>query len=144
MVSDPAIGKADYFITMTCNPQWPEIQNQLQKRYHETAENSPDIVARVFRLKLKALMQEIKGEKGKDGIFGQLVGSVIAIEFQKRGLPHAHILLMMADKHKIKTPAQIDRCIEARIPNPKTQILENKTIVAHNIHRPCDKTSDCW
>ena len=40
-----------------------------------------DIVARVFNLKLKALIQEIDG-----GIFGRCVARVHTIEYQKRGL----------------------------------------------------------
>lgn len=46
-------GKPDLFITMTCNPKWPEIQEALLPG--QTANDRPDIVDRVFRLKLKAL-----------------------------------------------------------------------------------------
>jgi len=34
-------GKPDLFITMTCNPNWPEIKNNLVKGEH--AENRPDL-----------------------------------------------------------------------------------------------------
>jgi hypothetical protein len=46
-------GKPDLFITMTCNPQWREIQEALLPGQQAT--DRPDIVARVFRLKLAAL-----------------------------------------------------------------------------------------
>ncbi|XP_021730838.1 uncharacterized protein LOC110697766 [Chenopodium quinoa] len=42
-------GKPDLFITMTCNPNWPEIKQELAAR--EEAQNKPDIVSRVFRAK---------------------------------------------------------------------------------------------
>ena len=40
----------DFFITFTCNPQWPEIQNSLLPG--QQANDRPDIVARVFKQKL--------------------------------------------------------------------------------------------
>ena len=148
MVGDPDIGKADYFITMTCNPLWPEIQDQLKKEpYHESAENRPDLICRVFRLKLKALMRELlgqKGQKAKAGIFGEVVAHVYAIEFQKRGLPHAHILLIMAKKHKITTAAQIDRCVSASIPDPENELLEYPAVGMFMVHHPCHPGSVCW
>ena len=56
--------KPDLFITMTCNPLWQDIQLALE--VGQTAQDRPDIVARVFRLKLSALQDEIF----KKGIFG--------------------------------------------------------------------------
>jgi len=45
-------GKPDFFITVTCNPKWPEIQKEL--REGQSPSDIPDIVSRIFRLKLKA------------------------------------------------------------------------------------------
>ncbi|KAL0383214.1 UNVERIFIED_CONTAM: hypothetical protein Scaly_0608700 [Sesamum calycinum] len=43
------IGPPDFFITFTCNPNWPrELLNLLDQR----TEDRPDIVARIFRMKL--------------------------------------------------------------------------------------------
>ena len=50
--------KPDYFITFTCNPLWPEIQNELKP--HQTASSRPDIVVRVFQLKLKGLIDDLR------------------------------------------------------------------------------------
>ena len=44
-------GKPDFFVTFTCNPRWQEITDALFPG--QTAENQQDIVARVFKLKLK-------------------------------------------------------------------------------------------
>ena len=50
-------GKPDYFITFTANPTWPEIANNLAPGEH--AVNRPDLVARVFQLKLRALLADL-------------------------------------------------------------------------------------
>ena len=59
-------GKPDLFITMTANPQWPEITSALPEGSHWT--HHPDIVARVFNLKLMAMISLIVKKK----IFGDV------------------------------------------------------------------------
>ena len=53
-------GKPDYFITMTANPAWTEVITEL--RTGETAANRPDLVARVFRIKLQVLLDKLLKE----------------------------------------------------------------------------------
>nr|GEZ40291.1 helicase [Tanacetum cinerariifolium] len=43
---------------------------------------------------------------------------VYVIGFQKRGLPHAHILLWLEEHCKCKTPAEIDDMISTEFPSP--------------------------
>ena len=50
-------GKPDLFVTFTCNPKWPEIQNALLEP--QLAADRPDLCARVFKLKLESLMSDI-------------------------------------------------------------------------------------
>ena len=50
-------GKPDLFITMTANPQWPEIAGAIPARSHWT--HHPDIVARVFSMKLQSMLDTI-------------------------------------------------------------------------------------
>ena len=88
-------GKPDLFITFTCNPKWEEITKHLKQ--HQTAADRPDIVARVFQIKLQELLKDIV--KGK--IFGTVTAIMHVIEFQKRGLPHAHILLILESADKL-------------------------------------------
>ena len=40
-------GKPDLFITMTCNPKWPEIQEAMKMFPHMTSYDCPDIICRV-------------------------------------------------------------------------------------------------
>ena len=74
------LGKPSLFITMTCNPAWDEIRMALLPG--QKPEDRPDIVARVFHVKLRKLMDDIT----KNGVFGRTVGILEVIEFQKRGM----------------------------------------------------------
>jgi len=105
-------GKPDLFVTVTCNPQWPEIQNELTN-----VKNSEKLtlIARVFKIKLKAIMHDIL----KDHIFGIVKAYMYVIEFQKRGLPHAHILLILENESKPRNSDDYDSLVSAQIPDPK-------------------------
>ena len=52
-------GKPHLFITFTCNVQWPEIQSSIFEG--QTANDRPDIVCRVFQLKLNELIGHSRG-----------------------------------------------------------------------------------
>ena len=56
-------GNPSLFITFACNPHWPEIKAKLFPR----ACNRPDLIARVFKRKLKVLMDLLT----KHCIFGK-------------------------------------------------------------------------
>ena len=109
------LGKPDLFVTFTCNPNWPEITEALLPG--QQAKDRPDIISRVFKNKLKSLMADLV----KDDIFGKCVAHVYVIEFQKRGLPHAHILIWLSHSCKIKTADDVDSIISAELPpDPET------------------------
>lgn len=59
------------------------------------------------------------------------------IEFQKRGLPHTHITLTLANDDKPVTPEQIDEIICAEIPGIDVDPLSYETIVRCMLHGPC-------
>ncbi|GBO42861.1 hypothetical protein AVEN_275278-1 [Araneus ventricosus] len=85
-------GRPDLFISFTCNPQWKEITDELMLR--QKSHDRHDLIGRVFHLKLKSLTNLI--DKGK--IFGTTRCFMYIVEWQKRGLPHAHILLRLQEK----------------------------------------------
>ena len=120
-------GKPDFFITMTANPAWPEILANL--RPGETAANRPDLVARVFRAKLRKLIQVLT----KDHYLGRAVGWTFVVEFQKRGLPHAHILLIVRSEDKPTTASMIDELVSAEIPDPISQPSLYRLVDTHMV-----------
>ena len=79
-------GKLDLFITMTCNLGWEEIQNELLPT--QTAQDRPDLLARVFKLKF----EELKDDIVVKGVLGRVIVYVQVFEFQK-GVYHMHTCL---------------------------------------------------
>lgn len=124
-------GKPDLFITMTANPSWPEIASNL--RPGETGANHPDLTTRVFRLKLRALMDDLV----KSGVMGRAVAFTWAVEFQKRGFPYAHILLVLQDADKPRTPTDVDTLVSAELPDPVTQPALHAAVCKHMRHGLC-------
>ena len=124
-------GKPDIFLTMTANPKWPEIQENLLP--HQTASDRPDIVSRVFHLKLKELLHDVL----QSHVLGHVTAYVYTIEFQKRGLPHAHMVLFLADADKPRTAQDVDRLVSAEIPDPHLQPEFHDTVKRHMMHGPC-------
>ncbi|KAL7106007.1 hypothetical protein ACP275_07G083500 [Erythranthe tilingii] len=87
------IGFPSLFITITCNPQWSEIQRALSDVY--------------------------------------------TIEFQKRGLPHAHILIWLHNEDEPKKSKDIDKIICAEIPDKVTDRKIYDLVEKYMIHGPC-------
>jgi hypothetical protein len=104
-------GRPDLFVTFTCNPNWPEIRENLD--YCRAPNERPDLVTRIFKHKLQAMLHEFVD----DGILGDVKAYTYVVEWQKRGLPHAHILLILDEKSKIRSPIDIDRIVCAEIPS---------------------------
>lgn len=129
------IGTPDLFITFTANPNWPEVLENLNPG--ETPADRPDIVARVFKIKLAALLKELV----ECGVLGKVIAYVYTIEFQKRGLPHAHILLTLAAEHKFTSAERIDRHVSAEIPSEETNPRLREIILRCMTHGPCGRNS---
>jgi hypothetical protein len=53
-------GPPDLLVTFTCNPKWPEIQLMLDEGGNQKPAERSDIAVRVFMMKLKELMHDIK------------------------------------------------------------------------------------
>ncbi|XP_018368319.1 PREDICTED: uncharacterized protein LOC108764532, partial [Trachymyrmex cornetzi] len=92
-------GKPDLFITMTCNPNWREIRENLLPNPADRSD--------------------------------------ICAQFQKRGLPHIHLLVTLKQNYKILNPEAVDKFISAEIPNPDKNANLHNVVMKHMIHGPC-------
>ena len=102
-------GRPSFFVTMTCNAKWKEIIDALPNGLK--AHECPDIVARVFNIKLKSFLDDVL----KKNVLGKVKAYTYVIEFQKRGLPHAHILLIMKESDRPKSADQYDVAVTAEL-----------------------------
>ena len=80
----------------------------------------------------------------KNEIFGKVISNISVIEFQKRGLPHAHILLILEKEDKPKNTDDYDKIISAEIPDITINKNLYETITKFNIHIPCNHKSYCF
>ncbi|XP_058741706.1 uncharacterized protein LOC131614094 [Vicia villosa] len=126
------IGFPDLFITFTCNPMWPEVKRLLHPMRFQP-HDCPDIISRVFKIKLDELLFDLT----KKHVLGRVVAYIYTIEFQKRGLPHAHILLFMHPQSKYPTPEVINNIISAEIPSKEDDVELYNLVKRHMIHGPC-------
>lgn len=151
-------GYPDLFVTFTCNHKWPELTRYFTK-FNFKSEDRADMICRIFKIKLDRLVKDIK----KGNIFGRvkaglfcilrsifswsfvkftkntyLIFAVIyTIEFQKRGLPHAHILVFLHAGSKYKTAADIDKVICAEIPDKSLDPELYEIVSTSMLHGPC-------
>ncbi len=121
-------GGGDLFITMTANPHWPEIKDALL--FNQAPSTRPDLITRVFHAKLHSLIYDIK-----HGLLGEAAGFLYTIEFQKRGLPHAHIIVFLKPHAKLCTPGQVDSLLSSEFPENNPELLE--LIKKFMVHGPC-------
>ncbi|XP_076068345.1 uncharacterized protein LOC143040798 [Oratosquilla oratoria] len=108
--------KAYYFITFTMNPNWKELRSAMDKTgsFDTHPCERPDLVSRIFKLKVDNLMYDLTQKH----IFGRVKANLYSIEWQKRGLPHVHILLWMEER---VTADAVEKLISAEIPDKKTE-----------------------
>lgn len=83
--------------------------------------------------------------------FGKAISHVYVIEFQKRGLPHMHLLITLAKECRLFSPGEVDKIISAQLPDPEvfyrinfilTLLLKTDPelfdlVKRHMVHGPC-------
>jgi hypothetical protein len=121
------LGNPTFFVTVTANPKWPEITSKLRpgQNFHDI----PMVVVRVFHAKLKCIISALSTMFPN---VGPPVYKIFVIEFQKRGLPHAHILLKF--KSDCVTPEAIDAIVSAELPTNEQdrQLIRGLLYHSHN------------
>ncbi|GAA0167266.1 hypothetical protein LIER_22237 [Lithospermum erythrorhizon] len=115
---------------MTCNPNWIEIRECLKPG--EEAHNRPDLLCRVFKAKLSILNDRIMS-----GQIFEVVSIVHVIEFKKRGLPHAHFLIILKPAYKYLSPEAYDRIVSAELLDKNEDPYLFNLVVTHMMHGPC-------
>ena len=127
------------------NPLWPEIKELLPG---QTAADRPDLIVRACNMYKTSLVNELT----KNHIFGDAFGYVYTIEFQKRGLPHMHLLLSLSTPFRPTTANEVDTIIKATWPNPDEEprlfnIVKHSMIHGPygqaNSNAPCMKDGKC-
>jgi hypothetical protein len=124
-------GRPHYFVTFTCHPNWPEVKSSIFPT--ESPKDRPDITARVFHIKMKALLEDLI----KNQVLGEVIAYTAMKEDQKRGLPHVHILLIMAEADRPREPKDIDEVVSAEVPDKATNPQLYDIVTRHMIHGPC-------
>ncbi|XP_022027109.2 uncharacterized protein LOC110928403 [Helianthus annuus] len=125
-------GYPDFFITITCNPKWPGVKRFLRDT-NLKPEDRPDILTRLFKIKLDSICKDFKERH----LFGKVAAVVYTIEFQKRGLPHAHLCLFLENESKLPTVDHVDPFITAEIPNEEEDAELYALVKDYMIHGPC-------
>lgn len=116
---------------MTSNANWREIIENLGPG--QAACDRPDLVARVFHAKLRSLLHDLRA----NSFFGKVIAYTWVVEYQKRGLPHAHILLILDQPWRPVTPTDIDSMVSAELPDPYLQPRLWATVTSCMLHGPC-------
>ncbi|KAJ8940615.1 hypothetical protein NQ318_004539 [Aromia moschata] len=133
-------GNPDLFITFTCNPRWPEITASLEG--HQRWENRPDLVCRVFKRKLDEFIDDVVNKQ----LYGVVRNYTYIIEFQTKGLPHAHIVVTFIPDDRLEDVEAVDAIISATIPDPESTPRLYEIIVANQLHcssMPHDEHAAC-
>lgn len=128
-------GRPNFFITFTANPNWPDIKEASKDFPEKRPEDHPEIVVRAFRLRQKLLLDEVK----RGNIFGRFRGCVWTLEYQKRGLPHIHLLLFLHLNDRYLDVDWINQiiCAELRNPDIDSDKSLKDIIISQMVHGPC-------
>lgn len=122
---------SDIFLTMTCNQKRKEVTDSLLPR--RMAQNRPDICARVFLLKLKALLHMLNNKE----LLGDTRAWIKVIAFQREDFPTPTASFLERQfKHMINIPHNVDRIMSTEIPgddDPGSQ----EVFLKFNVHTPC-------
>ncbi|PLW51373.1 hypothetical protein PCANC_17585 [Puccinia coronata f. sp. avenae] len=131
-------GRPSLFITMTASPAWREIKENLYRG--QVSSDRPNLGVRDFNQKLKSLMSDLL----EHDLLGKVAAHVLTVEFQKRGLPHAHIMSIMEPGSVLSTPEKIDAIVTAEVPDPVAEPVLHARVSNHMMHSLCNASTGCW
>ena len=124
-------GKPHLLLTMTANPKWPEVLASLH--HGEDSKDRPDIIERAFELRFRTMLEDIT----KKHVLGKPKAYMWVREYQKRGLPHIHMEIWLAEEDAPKNPDDYDQFVVAEIPNKESDPILYEMVKKHMLHGPC-------
>jgi len=83
------VQRPDFYIVVEYNPDWREIAEALPNG--DVWQQHPDVVAKIFRIKLTSFIDTIM----YPGPLVPMYALVYRVEWQKRGFPRVHMMLIM-------------------------------------------------
>ncbi|CAB4274065.1 unnamed protein product [Prunus armeniaca] len=86
-------GNPDLFITFICNVKWPEIVRELDTKPGYKGEDKPDLISRVFKMKLDDMISYIKSGE----VFGEVEAAVDIDSIISAELPDKDVDPMLYD-----------------------------------------------
>lgn len=135
------LGKAHGFLTLTCNTNWPELVEALGNL---TAYDNPTITNRVFHQKLEALLKNLRNGHYFDG--KKTVYDIRVIEYQHRGLPHAHVVFRLKDVDFANIEEEIafiDKYFQAEMPSQEEDPEYYALVLRYMIHHHSSGVNGC-
>ncbi|XP_025625414.1 uncharacterized protein [Arachis hypogaea] len=133
-------GKPDIFLTMTYNPFWTKITSELNPV--QTPQDRLDLTTRIFRAKFEQLKEDVITK----GVLGKVKSYIYVTEFQKRGLSHVHMLLILENNDKLIDPEHYDSLVLAEIPSKEEEPYLHDAALKYMINGPygtLDQSSPC-
>jgi hypothetical protein len=99
----------------------------------QTPQDRTGLVSKVYRAKLR----DIKNLLIQRSYFGEDVAYVHVTKFQRGGLPHEHILLIMRSGSKLRSLCGYDKVISVKIPDKGKYHMLHNLVIKHMLHGPC-------
>ncbi|KAI3725940.1 hypothetical protein L1987_65736 [Smallanthus sonchifolius] len=109
------------------------ITNSRRPLNDITIEDKQDVLCRLFKVKLDSIIKDLKDHS----LLGIVSAVVYTVEFQRRGLSHAHICLFMHVDHKLHSVDHIDKYISAEIPDKNEDPHLYSLVSDFMMHGPC-------
>jgi hypothetical protein len=152
-------GTPTLFLTMTCNPLWPEIVEALLPG--QTAFDRPDICTQVFKHdRLDAFLGNLRAGKYFDSedefkdftVRRKIIYEIRVIEYQHRGLPHAHIIIKLSNTPDPMLPDACSEWVDEFLTCMMPVITEASTdedkvyadiVAKHLVHNCSDGVNGC-
>jgi hypothetical protein len=161
MATVAQLGRPSLFITFTAKAAWDAIVNACAATIPKCSKTArDDLIARVFHLMLKELLKDLNDR----AVLGRTVAYLHVIEFQQRGYPHAHILVIFDESDRVGGDGDVDDLVSAELPAPPLRADYPATLFGDKryerafaeserllglvcntmLHRECGPQSDCW